>query len=170
MVDFHYCNERAIARNNQIKADIYIQMIEQLPKIYLYRRLVQAKLFIDKNYHEAIDLNDIADEAYFSKFHFIRQFKNIYGKTPHQYLIKVRIENARLLLKKNIPVADVCYAVGFDSITSFSALFKKLTSRSPANYQQAELKRQNEMQQSPLKFIPACFAGEKEWLQKRNFQ
>jgi len=145
-------------------------MAGQLPKIYLYRRLVQAKLFIDKNYHEAIDLNDIADEACFSKYHFIRQFKNIYGKTPHQYLIKVRVENARLLLKKGIAVADVCYAVGFDSVSSFSALFKKVTSCSPANYQQTQLKRQAAMQQSPLKFIPGCFAQEKEWLQNRNFQ
>lgn len=146
------------------------EMTDQLPKIYLYRRLVQAKLFIDKNYHNPIDLNDIADEAYFSKYHFIRLFKNIYGKTPHQYLIQVRVENARLLLKRGLSVADVCYAVGFDSVTSFSALFKKITSCSPANYQQTELKRQAEMQQSPLKFIPGCFAREKEWLRNRNFQ
>ncbi len=145
-------------------------MTNQLPNIYLYRRIVQAKLFIDSNYHEVINLDDIADEAYFSKFHFIRLFKNIYGKTPHQYLITVRIENARLLLKKGIAVSDVCYAVGFDSITSFSSLFKKLTDCSPANYQQLELKRQQEMQQSPLKYIPNCFAMEKEWLQNRNFQ
>lgn len=146
------------------------QMIDQLPKIYIYRRLVQAKLFIDKNYHDTIDLNDIADEAYFSKYHFIRLFKNIYGKTPHQYLIKVRVENARLLLKKGLPVADVCYAVGFDSVSSFSILFKKITFCSPANYQQAELEKQTEMLQSPLKFIPGCFASEKEWLQNRNFR
>jgi AraC-like DNA-binding protein len=145
-------------------------MIDQLPNIYIYRRLVQAKLFIDKNYHDAIDLNDIADEAYFSKYHFIRLFKNIYGKTPHQYLIKVRVENARLLLKKGLPVADVCYAVGFDSVTSFSILFKKITFCSPANYQHAELKKQTEMLKSPLKFIPGCFASEKEWLQNRNFR
>ncbi|WP_432327472.1 helix-turn-helix domain-containing protein [Mucilaginibacter sp. P25] len=97
-------------------------------------------------------------------------FKNIYGKTPHQYLIQVRVENARLQLKKGLPVADVCYAVGFGSVTSFFALFKKITSCSPANYQQTELKRQAEMQQSPLKFIPGCFARKKEWLRNRNFQ
>ena len=72
---------------------------EQYPKVYLYRRIVQAKLFIDNNYAENIDLDNISDEAYFSKFHFIRLFKNIYGKTPHQYLIFVRIEKAIELLK-----------------------------------------------------------------------
>lgn len=59
---------------------------DQYPKMYLYKRIVQAKLYIDNHYANNIDLNDISDEAYFSKFHFIRLFKSIYGKTPHQYL------------------------------------------------------------------------------------
>ena len=72
------------------------------PKIYLYKRIVQAKLFIDANFSERIDLGNIADEAYFSKFHFIRLFKISYGYTPHQYLTRVRIENAKLFLSKRI--------------------------------------------------------------------
>ena len=130
---------------------------EQFPRIYLYRRIVRAKLFIDTHYHEIINLDDIADEAFFSKFHFIRIFKATYGKTPHQYLISVRVENARLLLKKGVPVADVCYAVGFDSTTSFSALFKKMMKFAPSVYQQMELRRTEEMKQLPLKFVPNCF-------------
>ena len=130
---------------------------EQYPRIYLYRRIVQAKMFIDSHYHQIINLNNIADEAFFSKFHFIRLFKATYGKTPHQYLISVRIENARLLLKKGNSVTEVCYAVGFDSASSFSTLFKKITTYSPSIYQQIELKRKREMVQTPLKFIPNCF-------------
>ena len=61
--------------------------MENLPKIYLYRRIVQAKLFIDsKTTRSALMPAEIADEACYSKFHFIRTFKSIYGKTPHQYL------------------------------------------------------------------------------------
>jgi AraC-like DNA-binding protein len=127
------------------------------PKIYLYRRIVQAKLFMDSHYDRVIDLDAIADEAFFSKFHFIRLFKATYGKTPHQYLIGVRIENARLLLKNGMPVTDVCYAVGFDSISSFSALFKRLTTFTPSAFQQRELKREKEMLATPLRFIPNCF-------------
>ncbi len=55
-------------------------MAENYPKIYLYKRVVQAKLFIDNRFGDDIDLNNIADEAYLSKFHFIRLFKIIYGK------------------------------------------------------------------------------------------
>ena len=47
------------------------------PKVYLYQRIVKAKLFIDAHYSKTIDLDNISDEAYFSKFHFIRTFKKI---------------------------------------------------------------------------------------------
>lgn len=131
------------------------------PKIYLYKRIVHAKLFIDANYSENIDLNNIADEAYFSKFHFIRLFTKIYGKTPHQYLISVRIENAMQLLQSGMPVSYVCYAVGFESVSSFSTLFKKLAGVAPSAYlfQQQQIKAQ--ILQTPLNFIPGCFAEKK---------
>ena len=82
--------------------------LDPYPKIYLYRRLVQAKLFIDDHYAEAIDIDNMADEATFSKFHFIRLFKTTYGKSPHQYLTSVRIENAKLLLQTDITVTETC--------------------------------------------------------------
>ena len=58
---------------------------DQYPKVYLYKRIVQAKLFIDNNYFKNIDLDNISDEANFSKFHFMRLFKNAYGKTYFSY-------------------------------------------------------------------------------------
>jgi len=143
---------------------------ESFPKIYLYRRIVHAKLFIDSNYAEDINLSDIADEAYFSKFHFIRLFKSTYGKTPHQYLTNVRIEKAKLLLQTGILISDTCFSVGFDSISSFTGLFKKITKLTPSTYQKRELKRKNEINQQPLKFIPNCFAEKKGWTKISNFQ
>src|SRR5215203_343762 len=107
-------------------------MENSYPKIYLYKRIVQSKLFIDQNFSEHIDLDNIADEACFSKFHFIRLFKSVYGRTPHQYLIKVRIGNAQKFLEAQRSVTDTCFLVGFDSLTSFTALFKKYTHLSPS--------------------------------------
>src|ERR1700712_2071274 len=98
---------------------------EQYPKVYLYKRIVQAKLFIDDHFAEPIDLDNISDEAYFSKFHFIRLFKKVYGKTPYQYLTFVRIEKAIHLFQQNKTVSEVCFLVGFESISSFSGLFKR---------------------------------------------
>jgi len=145
-------------------------MTETYPKIYLYKRIIQAKLFIDTQYSNYIDLNNIADEACFSKFHFIRLFKTIYGSTPHQYLTRVRIDNARLFLQKGVSVAETCMNVGFDSVSSFAALFKSYTRMGPAEYKKQFQKRNEEIIKHPLQFIPNCFAEKKGWTIKSNFQ
>src|ERR1700722_17825066 len=137
---------------------------EPYPKIYLYRRLVQAKLFIDNNYADNIDLDNIADEAWFSKFHFIRKFKNTYRYTPHQYLTYVRLEKAMELLKAGLPVSSVCYSVGFESLSSFSRLFKRAAGITPSGYVARHQKIKAHMAESPLSFIPGCFASRNGWL------
>jgi AraC-like DNA-binding protein len=136
---------------------------ELYPKVYLYRRIVYAKLFIDNHFDEKIDLDNIADEAFFSKFHFIRLFNTIYKKTPHQYLSHVRIEKARQLLITETSVARVCYAVGFESISSFTGLFKRMTGQTPAAYQAFQYERIKSIALAPLKFIPNCFAEKNGW-------
>jgi AraC-like DNA-binding protein len=140
------------------------------PKVYLYRRIVRAKLFIDDHYADNIDLDNIADEAFFSKFHFIRLFKKTYAKTPHQYLTFVRIEKSKLLLDAGMTVAEVCYAVGFDSISSFTGLFKRSVGMPPSAYQHEREKIRQEIKANPLKFIPNCFAEKNGWTKKSNFQ
>jgi AraC-like DNA-binding protein len=132
--------------------------MEPYPKIYLYRRIVQSKLFIDENFAEDIDLECIADQAFFSKFHFIRLFKKIYGKTPHEYLSHVRIEHAKQLLKEDLTVTQVCFAVGFDSVASFAGLFKRRVGNTPSAYQSHQQQRLAETAEAPLKFVPGCFA------------
>ena len=135
----------------------------QIPKIYLYRRVVLAKLFIEEHFADNIDLDAIAGEAAFSKFHFIRLFKMAYGKTPHQYLTLVRIEKAKLLLQSETTITDVCLSVGFDGISSFTHLFKRFTQLTPSAYQQQQRLRRQQIAEVPLKFIPGCFAQQKGW-------
>ncbi len=143
---------------------------ELYPGFYLYRRIVQAKIFIDSHFAESIDLNNISDEAYFSKFHFIRLFKRIYGKTPHQYLIHVRIENAMKFLQMNIPVTDTCYRVGFESVSSFSGLFSRIKGITPSAFLNEHQRIKKEIINTPLKFIPGCFARQSGWLKNSNFK
>jgi len=142
---------------------------EPYQKIYLYKRIVQAKLFIDRHYAEKIDLHNIADEANFSRFHFIRLFKTIYGKTPHHYLTQVRIDNAKRLLAAGSGTADVCFQVGFESVTSFAALFKKLVGTTPSAFQHGQAERKKAVAASPLQFIPNCFAETQGWTKNSNF-
>jgi AraC-like DNA-binding protein len=133
------------------------------PKVYLYKRIVQAKLFMDQHYASPIDLNNIADEAFFSKFHFIRLFKKIYGKAPHQYLITVRMERAMQLLRLNASVTETCFTVGFQSVSSFTSLFKKYAGVSPSVYLQRHQQHINAIKTMPLMFIPGCFASKAGW-------
>ena len=136
---------------------------ELYPKVYLYKRIVQAKLFIDNNYADKTDLDNIADEACFSKFHFIRLFKSIYDKTPHQYLTVVRIEKAIQLLRANESVTEVCFSVGFNSLSSFSRLFKRVVGESPSSYLILQQLKQEQINKTPLAFVPGCFASQHGW-------
>src|SRR5258706_4275848 len=137
---------------------------EEYPKVYVYRRIVEAKLFIDENFGDKIDLNNIAEESCFSKFHFIRLFRKAYGKTPHRYLMNVRIDHAKQLLRENISVTDVCFSVGFDSVSSFSGLFKKATGFTPSKFQKKQHLIKSEIKNAPMKFVPHCFAEAKGWI------
>ncbi len=132
--------------------------MQQFEKIYLYKRIVQAKLFIDQHFAEPIDLDNIADQAHFSKFHFIRLFKSIYGLTPNNYLIKTRIDRAKILLAGGHSVLQTGLQVGLESSISFAGMFKKLEGISPSEYQKRFLQKQQSISENPFYFIPNCFA------------
>jgi len=140
------------------------------PKIYLYRQIVRATLFIDENYASRIALDQVANAAFFSKFHFIRLFKKIYGQTPHQYLTTLRIEKSMQLLRSGLSVTEACYEVGFESPGSFSSLFRRTTGLTPSAYLSHQQKIRARISKSPLDFIPGCFAEKKGWKQKSNFE
>jgi AraC-like DNA-binding protein len=114
-----------------------------LPPEPIFRQMIRAKEFIESNFDDEICLDKMAREGNFSKFHFIRVFKNIYGKTPHQYLIDARIEKAKKLLKQQISVTETCFSVGFESVSSFTGLFKKMVGVTPSNFrnENAELRK-----------------------------
>ena len=123
----------------------------------IYQRVVSAKLFIDENYCEPLDLQEISSRAFLSRFHFHRLFTRIYRKTPHQYLTRKRIEKAKDLLAENKSVADVCSEVGFESIGSFSVLFKKEIGFAPTYYRNMAWLKKQQAKEQPKKFIPHCF-------------
>lgn len=137
--------------------------MEQYEKIYLYRRIVQAKLFIDQHFADHIDLDNIAGQAHFSKFHFIRLFKSIYGFTPKNYLIKIRIDKAKQLLSQGCSVTETGFIIGLESPTSFSGMFKKITGQTPLHFQREEMIRQEAIKTNPLGFVPNCFAETHGW-------
>ena len=124
----------------------------------IYQRIVIAKVFIDENYHESIDLEQISKKAYLSRFHFHRLFTRIYRKTPHQYLTQKRLEAAKTLLaKESISITDVCNQIGFESLGSFSSLFRKESGYSPQYYRNIAWLKKKLSKEQPGRFIPHCF-------------
>src|SRR5258705_1075819 len=123
----------------------------------IYLRIATAKIYIDNNYHESIDLQEISQQAFLSRFHCHRLFTKIYRRTPHQYLTQKRLDKARDLLAENKPVTEVCNEVGFESIGSFSILFKKEIGFAPTYYRNMAWLKKQEAKQQPKKFIPHCF-------------
>ena len=98
----------------------------------------RARDLIDLRYAEPFDLDDLAREAGYSKYHFARAFAATYGETPRAYLTRRRLERAKTLLRTaNLTVTEVCFAVGFESLGSFSSLFRRVVGQTPSGYQRA---------------------------------
>jgi AraC-like DNA-binding protein len=101
-----------------------------------FRRLCLARDLIVHAEEDRRSIEAIAREARLSPSHFIRQFEAVFGLTPHQYRIQSRLDRAKLLLANGQhSVTDVCMEVGFSSLGSFSALFKRELGESPSVYQ-----------------------------------
>ena len=123
----------------------------------IYQRIVSAKVYIDDNYQESISLEQISQKAFLSRFHFHRLFRRIYKKTPLEYITKKRIDKAKILLSENKSVSEVCNEVGFESIGTFSNLFKKEIGFPPTYYRNIAWLKKQEAKEQPKKFIPGCF-------------
>jgi len=124
----------------------------------VYKRIIAGKLYMDQNFHESIDLGSISRMACISRFHFHRLFTRVYNKTPHQYLTRKRIALAcELLTDEKLSITEICNSVGFESMGSFSVLFKKEIGISPRIYRNNALLKNELAKKSPKSFIPHCF-------------
>ncbi|MEZ4713520.1 MAG: AraC family transcriptional regulator [Caldilineaceae bacterium] len=109
--------------------------------------------FIDQNLDHPLTVDDLAQRVHLSPYHFIRRFQAAFHQTPHQYVINRRLERAKALLANSeLPVTEICLSVGFESLGSFSTLFRKQVGWSPSVYRA----RVWAQRRTPLKFIPGC--------------
>ena len=119
--------------------------------LFLLPALRRARDLIDRDYAEPLDLDAMAREAGYSRFHFARAFAAAYGETPRAYLARRRIERAKTLLRTaNLSVTEICFLVGFASLGSFSSRFRQLIGMSPSQY------RNDAVAQTGVPPIPGC--------------
>jgi AraC family transcriptional regulator len=98
----------------------------------LYRRLYRARDYLLSCYSGPVSVSDAASVAALSPFHFQRRFKEAFGVSPIQFLQKHRLSVAHRMLAEGSDVTSACYAVGFQSLGSFSWLFRQRFGVSPS--------------------------------------
>jgi AraC-like DNA-binding protein len=99
------------------------------------RHLLRAKDLVDARYREPLDVPILARVARLSPAHFSREFRRAFGEPPHKYLLMRRMERAAALLRNtDRSVMDICLAVGFRSVGSFTTGFRRTFGLSPTAY------------------------------------
>jgi AraC-like DNA-binding protein len=115
------------------------------------RRLLRARDTIDRSYAAPLDVAALARVAHVSPAHFARQFRAVFGETPHRYLQRRRIERAMELLRDtDRPVTEICLDVGFASLGTFSRTFGAVVGESPSAY------RARTRPARAAQYVPAC--------------
>ena len=106
---------------------------------------------IDREYAQPLDVEALARGVHMSAGHLSRQFRLAYGESPYGYLMTRRIERAMALLRGgDLSVTDVCFAVGYSSLGTFSSRFTELVGMPPSTYRRQTTRR--------TAGIPACVA------------
>jgi len=129
------------------------------------RHLLRARDLADARYADPLGVDDLARTAGLSRAHFSREFKRAFGESPHVYLLTRRLERAAALLRTtDRSVASICFAVGLQSVGSFTTSFRRTYGMSPSEY------RQSFPPAAQLARIPACVLRVYSRPQHRTFR
>lgn len=106
----------------------------------LMRRVLAAHEWIWANYREDVTLEQMARAAALSPNHLIRTYRQVFGMSPHQHVVELRLRKAAQLLRdgSDLSVLAICAAVGFESPSTFSGTFRRKTGMSPSEYRRGE--------------------------------
>lgn len=91
--------------------------------------------YINANFHRELTIEEMAEYSHLSPFYFTRLFKKLTGATPHEYILKVRIDHARYLLATStLTIKEICFACGYASESRFCTSFKNICGYTPSEY------------------------------------
>jgi AraC-like DNA-binding protein len=129
-----------------------------MPSMRALRKLCLVRDLIRDCADEELTLADLSLEADLSPWHLLREFRQAFGETPHAFLTRVRLERARdLLTISTRSVTEICFEVGFNSLGSFSTLFRRQVGLSPAEYRRGVRAWITVPGFYPRVYVPFCF-------------
>src|SRR5262249_23524040 len=121
------------------------------------RCLCRARDLLGQVEEPSPSIEAVARAVAISPFHFIRQFRAVFGVTPHQFRIGSRLDRAKhLLASGRLSVTEVCMEVGFSSLGSFSELFRRRVGATPSTYQRRLLRLARAPGTPPPELTPGC--------------
>jgi AraC family transcriptional regulator len=137
---FHAIVERLLMVHRRTWAEVNrLDNVRIAVREELYRRVSRARDYMTAMFAEPLRLTDIARVACLSPNHFLRTFRSVFGTTPHQFLTDRRLQEARRLLAgTELTVTEICFATGFESLGSFSWLFRQRHGLTPSQYRCAK--------------------------------
>lgn len=110
-----------------------VDAIRPATRAEIYKRLCVAKDVLHSTFSNEMDLNTLSSLACLSAPQLIRQFRNVFQATPHQYLTRIRLEHAVTLLKDStLSIQQITWMCGFENTSAFCRVFKKWYGSSPA--------------------------------------
>jgi len=125
----------------------------------LLSRLCHARDLLRDWEDEPLSVGATARISGLTRFHFIRLFKAIFGETPQKYRSRAQVEKAKhLLILSDLSITEVCMAVGFSSLGSFSALFSHRVGMSPSEFQRRYRPTSLPARELPTSLIPGCLS------------
>ena len=127
-------------------------------------RLCRARDRLRKVGPEEMSIDEVADAAAMSRFHFIRQFRTVFGETPGRFRTAARLDRAKqLLVRGEDSVTEICMAVGFSSLGSFSALFADRLGQSPSAYRDRLADDADALQPSCMDLLRGSWEGKPQF-------
>jgi transcriptional regulator GlxA family with amidase domain len=123
----------------------------------LLRRLLRAKDRMDATSHEQWPVRRLAAVSGVSEAHFARSFKAAFGLPPHRYLLTRRIERATALLRDtDLPIIEIAFQTGWESLGTFGRIFRDITGESPTEFRNREGNVPHMLEQVPHCFVAAA--------------
>lgn len=132
-------------------------------------RLCNARGKLRDVHQSELSIAEVATAAAMSRFHFIRQFKVVFGETPSQFRTRSRIDKAKhLLVLGQDSITDICMAVGFSSLGSFSTLFARRFGQTPSMYSQRLAGSVEQLTPDCMTLLRAAWASDSQFSRSKD--